>query len=103
MIWSKKNVYNEKEELNTEDIYKELKLHCYQYNNLFQCMHNMSVSGSKAHMKWKKNYVALVDNLFQMKIFSLHTRDILVLIGIQELVIDTKAYQQYLRSLITNE
>lgn len=50
----KKMLTNLKEELNTEDIYKELKLHCYQYNSLFRSMHNMSVSGFKVISNGRK-------------------------------------------------
>ncbi|KAL2722208.1 fatty acid synthase-like [Vespula maculifrons] len=65
-LWEEKiffDMINEKEELNTEDIYKELKLRGYQYNGLFRSMHNISVLGSKGHIKWKKNWVLFMNNL----------------------------------------
>lgn len=65
-LWEEKiffDMINEEEELNTEDIYKELKLRGYQYNGLFRSMHNISVSGSKGHIKWKKNWVLFMNNL----------------------------------------
>ncbi|KAF7405600.1 hypothetical protein HZH68_004969 [Vespula germanica] len=59
----KENIDNKEEKLNTEDIYKELKLRGYQYNGLFRSMHNISVSGSKGHIKWKKNWMYLYNYL----------------------------------------
>nr|XP_050849711.1 fatty acid synthase-like [Vespula vulgaris] len=98
-----KNFDNEKEELDAKDIYKELKLRGYQYSGLFQSMRSASVSGNKGHIEWKKNWTAFMDNILQMKILSLDTRGLFVPIGIRKVVIDTKAHQQYLRNLPTDE
>nr|XP_050846953.1 fatty acid synthase-like [Vespula vulgaris] len=99
----KRNVNNEEEELNEKDIYKELKLRGCQYSGLFRSIRSASISGRKGHIEWKKNWVAFMDNMLQMKIVNVDTRDLLVPIGIHKLVIDTKAHQQYLQSLNTNE
>lgn len=94
---------NEGEELNTKDIYKELKLRGYQYSGLFRSLHSASISGKKGHVEWKNNWVAFLDNILQMKILTLDTRGLFVPTGIRKLIIDTKAHQQYLQSLKTNE
>ncbi|XP_043664577.1 fatty acid synthase-like [Vespula pensylvanica] len=90
---------NEEEELEEKDIYKELKLRGYQYNGPFRSIRSASVSRRKGHIEWKNNWVAFIDNILQMKAFNLHTRDLFVTIGIQKLVIDTNAHQQYLQSV----
>lgn len=99
----KENVDSEEEELNEKDIYKELKLRGYQYSGLFRSIRSASVSGRKGHIEWKKNWVAFMDNMLQMKIINIDTRDLYVPIGIRKLVIDINAHQQYLQSLTSNE
>lgn len=94
---------NEGEELDTKDIYKELKLRGYQYSGLFRSLHSASISGKKGHVEWKNNWVAFLDNILQMKILTLDTRGLFVPTGIRKLIIDTKAHQRYLQSLKTNE
>ncbi|XP_043485889.1 fatty acid synthase-like [Polistes fuscatus] len=98
----KDNNDEEEEELNEEDIYKELMLRGYQYSGIFRSMHSASVSASKGHIEWKQNWVAFIDNILQMKILSLDNRDLLAPIGIRKLVIDVETHQKYLES-ITND
>nr|XP_050846967.1 fatty acid synthase-like [Vespula vulgaris] len=99
----KRNLNNEEEELNEKDIYKELKLRGYQYSGLFRSIRSASVSGRKGHIEWKNNWVAFMDNMLQMKIINVDTRDLLVPTGIQKLVIDAKAHKEFIQSLTTNE
>ncbi|XP_046832934.1 fatty acid synthase-like isoform X1 [Vespa crabro] len=99
----KANIGNEKEELDAKDIYKELKLRGYQYSGLFRSLHSASISGKKGHVEWKKNWVAFLDNILQMKILALDTRGLFVPTGIRKLIIDTKAHQRYLQSLTSNK
>ncbi|XP_035722352.1 fatty acid synthase-like [Vespa mandarinia] len=98
-----KNFNNEEEVLDAKDIYKELKLRGYQYSGYFRSLRSSSVSGNKGHIEWKKNWVAFLDNILQMKIINLDTRGLFVPTGIRKVVIDIKAHQQYLQSLPTNE
>ncbi|KAF7404701.1 hypothetical protein HZH66_003607 [Vespula vulgaris] len=95
----KRNFDKETEELEGKDIYKEFKLRGYQYKGLFRSIRSASVSREKGHIEWKGNWVAYIDNIFQMKIFNLDTRDLFVPTGIQKLVIDTNAHQQYLQNV----
>ncbi|XP_035742579.1 fatty acid synthase-like [Vespa mandarinia] len=99
----KSNIGNEKEELDEKDIYKELKLRGYQYSGLFRSLNSASVSGKKGHIEWKRNWVAFLDNILQMKILILDTRGLFVPTGIRKLIIDTRAHQRYLQSLTTNK
>nr|XP_050845903.1 fatty acid synthase-like [Vespula vulgaris] len=96
---NKRNFDKETEELEGKDIYKEFKLRGYQYKGLFRSIRSASVSREKGHIEWKGNWVAYIDNIFQMKIFNLDTRDLFVPTGIQKLVIDTNAHQQYLQNV----
>ncbi|KAI4476277.1 hypothetical protein M0804_013731 [Polistes exclamans] len=98
----KDNNDEEEEELNAEDIYKELVLRGYQYSGIFRSMQSASISISKGHVEWKNNWVAFIDSITHIKILSLNTRDLLVPIGIRKLVIDIETHQKYLEN-ITND
>ncbi|KAL2719273.1 fatty acid synthase-like [Vespula squamosa] len=97
------NVDNEKEVLETKDIYKELKLRGYEYSGLFRSLHSASVSGKNGHIEWKRDWVAFMDNILQMRILALDTRGLYVPTGIRKLIIDINAHQRYLRNLSDNE
>ncbi|KAL2715899.1 fatty acid synthase-like [Vespula squamosa] len=97
------DVDKEEEELDEKDIYKEFKLRGYQYSGLFRSIHSTSVSRRKGYIEWKKNWVAFMDSMLQMIIFNLDTRDLVVPIGIQKLVINTNVHEQYLQSVRSHE
>ncbi|XP_043668271.1 fatty acid synthase-like [Vespula pensylvanica] len=99
----KKNINNEEEELSAEDFYKELKLRGYQYSGVFKSVQSMSISGTKGYIEWKKNWVAFMDNILQMKIITLDTRSLFVPTGIKKLIIDIKLHQEYLQNLTTDK
>ncbi|KAL2715897.1 fatty acid synthase-like [Vespula squamosa] len=96
------DVDKEEEELDEKDIYKEFKLRGYQYSGLFRSIHSTSVSRT-GYIEWKKNWVAFMDSMLQMIIFNLDTRDLVVPIGIQKLVINTNVHEQYLQSVRSHE
>ncbi|XP_043502646.1 fatty acid synthase-like [Polistes fuscatus] len=85
--------------LTTKDIYKELRLRGYQYSGLFRSFVNASIDGLHGQIEWKKNWVAFMDNLLQLKILMFDTRGLFVPTGIKKMIIDTKYHQQYIRSL----
>ncbi|XP_043664579.1 fatty acid synthase-like [Vespula pensylvanica] len=97
------DVNDEEEELDERDIYKELKSRGYQYSGLFRSIRSVSVSRKKGHIEWKKNWVAFMDNLLQMIIFNLDSRNLVMPTGIRKLVIDINAHQQYLQSVTSKE
>ncbi|KAL2748295.1 fatty acid synthase-like [Vespula maculifrons] len=99
----KRNLNNEEEELNEKDIYKEFKLRGYQYSGFFKSIRSASLSEPKGHIAWKSNWAAFMDNMMQMKMINVDTRDLLVSTGIQKLVIDAKAHKEFIQSLTTNE
>lgn len=99
----KANVDNEEEVLETKDIYKELKLRGYQYSGLFRSLHSASVSGKNGHVEWKRDWVAFMDNILQMKILALDTRGLFVPTGIRKLIIDINAHQRCLQNLTSNK
>nr|XP_050846949.1 fatty acid synthase-like isoform X1 [Vespula vulgaris] len=99
----KRNLNNEEVELNEKDIYKEFKLRGYQYSGFFKSIRSASLSEPKGYIEWKSNWAAFMDNMMQMKMINVDTRDLLVPTGIQKLVIDAKAHKEFIQSLTTNE
>ncbi|XP_063988184.1 fatty acid synthase-like [Diachasmimorpha longicaudata] len=91
------------EDMQKKDIYKELKLRGYQYSGLFKGIKSASVDGLKGTLAWANNWVAFMDNMLQMKILGLDTRNLLVPTAIQKLTIDTKTHLQQIRDMPDDE
>lgn len=90
---------DEEEVLNTKDIYKELRLRGYQYSGLFRSLKSASMSAKKGHIGWMGNWVTFLDNMLQMMILEMDTKNLYVPTRIQKIVIDTKLHQQEIRNL----
>ncbi|XP_067208783.1 fatty acid synthase-like isoform X2 [Linepithema humile] len=94
---------NEEEVMNTKDIYKELRLRGYQYAGMFRDLKSSSTTGKQGHIAWMYNWVTFMDNMLQMKILGIDTRNLHVPTGIQKLVIDTKLHIQQIRNAAAND
>lgn len=90
---------DEEEVMTTKDIYKELRLRGYQYSGIFRSLKSASVSGTKGHIAWMSNWVTFLDNMLQIMILGMDTRDLYIPTKIQKIVIDTKLHQQEIRKL----
>jgi len=90
---------NEEEVMNTKDIYKELRLRGYQYLGSFRSLKSASISGKKGHIVWMGNWVTFLDNMLQIMILGMNTKDLYVPTRIQKIVIDTKLHQQKVKNL----
>jgi len=90
---------NEEEVMNTKDIYKELRLRGYQYLGGFRSLKSASISGKKGHIIWMGNWVTFLDNMLQIMILGMNTKDLYVPTRIQKIVIDTKLHQQKVKNL----
>jgi len=88
---------DDEEEMNTKDIYKELKLRGYQYTGVFRGLKSASVTGLNGHITWTSNWVAFMDNMLQMLILGKNTRSLLVPTRIRKLVIDPKYHIQLIQ------
>jgi len=90
---------NEKEVMNSKDIYKELRLRGYQYSGIFRSLKSASISGKKGHIVWMGNWVTFLDNMLQIMILGMNTKNLYVPTRIQKIVIDTKLHQQKVKNL----
>ncbi|XP_011688296.1 PREDICTED: fatty acid synthase-like [Wasmannia auropunctata] len=88
---------DEKEEMNTKDIYKELRLRGYQYTGVFRGLKSSSITGSNGHIVWTYNWVTFIDNMLQMMILGKNTRSLLLPTRIRKLTIDPKYHMQLMR------
>lgn len=90
---------DEEEVLNTNDIYKELKLRGYQYSGIFRSLKSASMSGKKGHIAWVDNWVTFLDNMLQLMVLGTNTTNLLLPTRIQKIVIDTKLHQKKIQNL----
>ncbi|XP_011313294.1 fatty acid synthase [Fopius arisanus] len=94
---------DEPEPLEAKDVYKEFRLRGYQYSGLFRAIKSANLDGTKGTIRWNSNWVAFMDNMLQMRLLGLDTRNLLVPTRIQKLVIDTKEHSRQIRSLPYDE
>ncbi|XP_071625450.1 fatty acid synthase-like isoform X1 [Temnothorax longispinosus] len=88
---------DDEEEMNTKDIYKELRLRGYQYAGAFRGLKSASVTGSNGHIAWTSNWVAFMDSMLQMMILGQNSRSLYVPTRICKLTIDPKYHTQIIQ------
>lgn len=83
---------DEKFDVSSRDVYKELRLRGYNYSGVFRGIREISLSGKKGRINWTNNWVAFMDNMLQMMIIGKDTRGLFVPTAIQKVVIDTSTH-----------
>ncbi|XP_018336345.1 fatty acid synthase-like [Agrilus planipennis] len=83
--------------LNSKDIYKELKLRGYHYKGQFRALQSCDNTGSKGVIAWNGSYIAFMDNMLQLPILNMDTRNLYVPTGIERLIIDARRHVQCLQ------
>ncbi|XP_072763279.1 fatty acid synthase-like isoform X1 [Anoplolepis gracilipes] len=94
---------NDKEEMTTKDIYKELKLRGYQYTGEFRGLKSASITGKNGHIAWTDNWVTFMDSMLQMMILGQNSRSLFVPTRIRKVVIDPKSHIKYIERLSNEE
>ncbi|KAL6424537.1 hypothetical protein ACFW04_009934 [Cataglyphis niger] len=94
---------NDKEEMNTKDIYKELKLRGYQYTNEFRGLKSASITGRNGHIVWIDNWVTFMDSMLQMMILGQNSRSLFVPTRIGKVVIDPKSHMKHIEKISNEE
>ncbi|XP_020298388.1 fatty acid synthase-like [Pseudomyrmex gracilis] len=90
--------HNVTEYMNTKDIYKELRLRGYHYSGIFQGLKSASISTKVGHIRWSDNWTAFIDNMLQMKILLLDSRNLFVPTRIRKLVIDPEFHMKQIQT-----
>ncbi|KAL6435268.1 hypothetical protein ACFW04_005371 [Cataglyphis niger] len=94
---------NDEEAMSTKDIYKELKLRGYQYTDQFRGLKSASMTGKNGHIVWTDNWVTFMDNMLQMMILGLNSRNLFVPTRIHKVVIDPQSHIKQIEKLPKNE
>ncbi|KAK0083564.1 hypothetical protein PV325_008602 [Microctonus aethiopoides] len=87
------------EQIASRDFYKELTLRGYQYEGLFKGIKCSTINGSRGRLEWTNNWVAFMENMLQMQIFGIDSRNLVVPTGIQKLIIDTEEHYEQICSM----
>ncbi|XP_043485866.1 fatty acid synthase-like [Polistes fuscatus] len=74
--------------LDEENIYSNLLLHGYQYEESYNIISGLSTSCSNGTLKWSRDWRLLLEGLVQVHIISNRNKNMLVPSRIQKLVID---------------
>lgn len=98
-----------------DDIYQELKLRGYNYrylqyvlhrfikliikffSGLFRSMKKCNDEASLAYVEWKNNWVGFLDNMLQLRILQVQSRNLYVPTLIQRITIDAPRHQRYIK------
>ncbi|XP_046820631.1 fatty acid synthase-like [Vespa crabro] len=75
-----------------EDFYTDLFVRGYEYGEYYKCVNELSLNFSKGHLTWNKNWMPLLEGLFQVQIFSSNNKHILMPSMIRKIVIDTNEF-----------
>jgi fatty acid synthase, animal type len=78
--------------LNTNDIYKELRLRGYDYGGVFQGIHNANASVNSGELKWEQNWVSFMDTMLQFSILGKDLRELYLPTRIQKVTIDPQSH-----------
>lgn len=96
-------IHEEKEEfMSSHDVYKELRLRGYNYSGLFQSVKSSTIDGCNGHIAWHNNWVTFMDNMLQMLILGIDSRQLLVPNSIKKLVIDWSDHVNLIKKSETN-
>ncbi|XP_065215656.1 fatty acid synthase-like [Planococcus citri] len=80
--------------LNTNDFYKELRLRGYQYKGSFKQVARVHYTGTYGEVWWNDNFLTFMDNMAQIQILALDTRELLIPTFMRKIVIDFEKHMQ---------
>ncbi|XP_065217200.1 fatty acid synthase-like [Planococcus citri] len=81
--------------LSTDDFYKELRLRGYHYKGLFKQVAGVNYEGTYGEIFWNDNFPVFMDNMAQIQILHVDTRELLIPTFVRKIVIDfVKHFQQ---------
>ncbi|XP_063535514.1 fatty acid synthase [Cydia strobilella] len=80
--------------LDTEDIYKELRLRGYNYQGIFQGIKSSDGRGKTGQLKWEDNWISFMDTMLQFGIIGVDTRELYLPTRLQRALIDPIAQRK---------
>ncbi|XP_061721884.1 fatty acid synthase-like [Cydia pomonella] len=79
--------------LDSEDIYKELRLRGYNYKGVFRGIKSSDAHGTRGLLKWEGNWISFMDTALQITLVT-YPRDLYLPSRIQRVVIDPAAQRE---------
>ncbi|KAL7024910.1 hypothetical protein ACKWTF_013247 [Chironomus riparius] len=89
-------------ELESADLYKELRLRGYRYKNLLRSVVSAKMDSSSGKVKWQSNWVAFLDCLLQVQVLSKETRTLALPISIKKIIIKKNEHEKLMSELGEN-
>lgn len=81
-------------ELNTSDVYKDLRLRGYDYNGIFRGIKSSDNKGVSGKLAWDENWVSYIDTMLQFSILGKDTRDLYLPTRLQRAIINPSLHKQ---------
>lgn len=83
-------------ELDTSDIYKELRLRGYDYDGLFRGVAKADSCGNRGELKWENNWVSFMDTMLQFSILGKDLRELYLPTRIGKVVINPERHMNWI-------
>ncbi|XP_063530101.1 fatty acid synthase-like [Cydia strobilella] len=77
--------------LDSEDIYKELRLRGYNYKGIFRGITSSDARGTRGFLNWEGNWISFMDTAIQFSLIGIDKRSLYLPTGLQRVVIDPAA------------
>ncbi|XP_046612929.1 fatty acid synthase [Neodiprion virginianus] len=90
-------------ELNTSDVYKDLRLRGYDYNGIFQGIKSSDNNGVSGKLLWDDNWVSYIDTMLQFSILGKDTRDLYLPTRLQRAIINPSHHKELASKLSEKE
>ncbi|CAH0549737.1 unnamed protein product [Brassicogethes aeneus] len=84
-------------DLNKADIYKELRLRGYDYEEIFRGITESDNRGLAGKLNWENNWISYIDTMLQFSILGQNTRDLYLPTRLQRTVINPKEHLKYMQ------
>ncbi|XP_034937434.1 fatty acid synthase [Chelonus insularis] len=78
--------------LNTADIYKDLRLRGYDYSGIFQGIKSADNRATVGELSWVNNWISFIDTMLQFSIISKNTKDLYLPTRLQYATINPMAH-----------
>lgn len=78
--------------LDTDDVYKELRLRGYNYGGVFRGIRTSDARGTAGTLAWDDNWISFIDTMLQFGIIGVDTRELYLPTRLQRALIDPAAH-----------
>ncbi|KAI4497551.1 hypothetical protein M0802_007321 [Mischocyttarus mexicanus] len=93
--YSVKNTFKkDNDKLSEKDFYTDLLIRGYKYGDFYKSVNEISLTSLNGQLKWKNNWIPLLEALFQIIIFNTNNKHILMPYKINKIVINYKQWEE---------